>query len=65
MTGLRSPEDLLQRRSEPEARAVLEDYLQEHGRSVRSILPTHGGYNDGFGGGDGSRMTVYWTERKK
>ncbi len=32
-------EQLLQYRSDPEKRAVLEDYMIEHGRTVRSVLP--------------------------
>ena len=36
------PAELLARRSEPEARAVLEDWLTERGRKVCSVLPLIG-----------------------
>lgn len=36
---MQPPPELLLRRSESEARAVLEDWLREHGRSARSVLP--------------------------
>jgi hypothetical protein len=42
---------LLDHRSEPEARAVLEDALLEQGRTIRGVMPVYGG--DGGGGGGG------------
>ncbi len=46
------PAALLLRRSEPEPRAVLEDWLSERGRRIQECLPLIG-YGYGDGGGDG------------